>query len=143
MPLIDNEVTCVDADFQSSVPNVTKKQLREIGVNTDSVFAAFMGGSKVICNPPPTDTDTDYCVLVRRIGDFVDENPDWEFIKEDYCGENSTFTTCRRGEYNLLVFSDATEYGACRGATAIAKKANIIDKSKRYRLFETARSPWR
>lgn len=132
-----------DDDFQSSIPNVTKKQLREIGVCTDSVIEAFMGGSKVICDPPPADTDTDYCVLVRGIGDFVDENPNWEFIKEDYLGENSTFTTCRRGEYNLLVFLIAAEYGACRGATAIAKKANIADKSKRYALFETARSPWR
>ena len=143
MSIFSNKVAEV-GEYDSTVPLVPIQALRDIGVSTGVVLECFAGGSKVICNPPPTDTDTDYCVLVRSISEFVDDNDSaWEFGKSDYVGEGTTFTTCRRGDYNLLLFSDKAEYGACRGATALAKHLNIMDKAKRYALFEAVRSPWR
>jgi hypothetical protein len=119
-----------------------------VGANPgDCTFVeGFYGGSRAIVDPPPTDTDCDVVILVRNLGAFQDYLPyDWTTPEKagKYLDESSTFITYRREEYNLMVFSDATEFGAVKAATAIAKHANIKDKAKRYRLFEIARSPWR
>lgn len=108
----------------------------------------FYGGSRAIVSPPPEDTDCDIVLLVASITKFdaalelgweppVFDNP------STYDGDGTTFKTYRKGEYNLMVFDDPTEYGAVKAATCIAKHANIKDKAKRYKLFEVARSPWR
>lgn len=127
-------------DFQADLP-----ALQAVGVNTDGVRDAFFGGSRVICNPAPEDTDCDIVILVKNISHFEHgQTLEWESpSSSDYEGDQDTFKTFRNGEYNLMVFDDPTEYGAVKGATALAQHLNIQDKAKRYALFEKMRSPWR
>ena len=119
--------------------------LRLIGIKTDEVLEAFYGGSRVICNQPPTDTDCDIVILVTSIQRFKWDLDFWwiEADTPDYDVDGDTFRTYRRGEHNIMVFDDPTEYGAILGATALAKHLNIKDKKQRYALFEKIRSPWR
>ena len=119
--------------------------LRDIGIKTEEVVEAFYGGSRVICSPPPTDTDRDIVILVTSIQRFDRDLDFWWIAADtsDYEGDGDTFRTYRRGDDNIMVFDDPTEYGAILGATALAKHLNIRDKKKRYALFEKIRSPWR
>lgn len=118
--------------------------LLALGIKTKAVKDAFYGGSRVICNPPPTDTDCDIVILVTSITSFEsDLGLEWDTPVSDYGGDGDTFKTFRKGEYNLMVFDDPTEFGAVLGATALAQHLNIQDKQKRYAFFEKVRSPWR
>ena len=119
--------------------------LKAIGIETRQVVRAFYGGSRVICNPPPTDTDCDIVILATTLHDFEESlGLEWDTpCQSDYDGDGDTFKTYRHGEYNLMVFDDPTEFGAVLGATALAKHLNIKEKEKRYALFEKIRSPWR
>lgn len=119
--------------------------LLAMGIKITEVKDAFYGGSRVICNPPPTNTDCDIVLLVTSIRSFEkDLHFEWATpASSDYAGEGDTFRTYRRDEYNLMVFDDPTEYGAVLGATALAQHLNIQDKQTRYALFEKVRSPWR
>lgn len=109
----------------------------------------FMGGSRVICSPPPTDTDRDIVILVLDVETAVAklEKNGWVTPELDpeleYEGEDSDFRTVRKGDDNVMVFSNPREYGAVLAATLIARSQNIMSKADRYALFETARSPWR
>lgn len=120
-------------------------ELADIGIETREVKDAFYGGSRVICTPPPEDTDCDIVILVSSITRFENDlSIGWDSpSSSDYDGDGDTFKTYRNGEYNLMVFDDPTEFGAVMGATALARHLNIKDKAKRYALFEKVRSPWR
>lgn len=132
-----------------SIVDIDPAELRSIVGAAASMYVmgSFYGGSRVIVDPHPTDTDCDIVLLVENL--WVFENKiaaEWRSPfehKSDYDGDGDTFRTYRCGEYNLMVFEDPTEFGAVKGATALAKHMNIKEKSKRYKLFETIRSPWR
>jgi hypothetical protein len=107
----------------------------------------FYGGSRATCSPPPKGTDNDIFLHVRDVGTActVLLRCGWDFPlgPSDYNGEYKDFATMRRGEDNVLLFSDEYEFGAVWGATCLAKTMNIQDKAERYALFEAARAPWR
>ena len=110
-------------------------------------IAGFFGGSRATCSPPPTNTDNDMFIHVKDVESacsvLIDSG--WNFSGEDcaYEGEYSDFRTLRKGEDNILLFSDAYEFGAVWGATCVAKTMNLQHKDERYRLFEVVRAPWR
>jgi hypothetical protein len=106
----------------------------------------FYGGSRVICDPAPTDTDCDVCMLVRSaeyardiLVDAGWDTPDLE----EYDGDTDNFYTVRKGEFNILIFEDPVEYGAVLAATCIAMDQNLLVKADRYALFTVARSTFR
>lgn len=126
----------------------TVVELRSIlGANV-GMHCAFLGGSKAMCDPPPTGTDTDICIHVVDMDYAVEQLLDagWELPdcnRCGYAGEYSSFRTLRKGEYNVLLFVEAYEFGAVWAATCVGKHLNIQCKDKRYKLFEVARAPWR
>jgi len=130
-----------------SIQRLFYDDLRSIlGIEPEGFIKGFYGGSRVIVDPPPTDTDNDLVLLVDSVECFHEalDQFSWDTPHDmEYGGKRDTFATFRKGEYNLMVFEDATEFGAVLGATAVAKRINIKSKMERYALFETARSPWR
>lgn len=101
---------------------------------------AMPTGSRVICNPPPTDTDEDWVVLVLDLEAFrvMAEADGWELTTDlDYQGDQpGHFNTYRKGHYNLVVTESAEEYRRWRLATAVAQRLNLMAKEDRIMLFQ-------
>ena len=97
-------------------------------------------GSRVTCNPPPTDTDNDILCLVEDRKQFVAEcgSADFATMTREYTGQSnqSPFTSLRRGDVNLIVTDNDVFYNLFRLATCIAKRRNIMDKADRITLFQ-------
>lgn len=104
-------------------------------------------GSRVTCNPPPVDTDQDILVFVDS------ENADYfvslmkqrgfdvelgEGYAEDALngGESDRFQSYRLGDVNLIVTIDEMFYDRFAYATEIAKRANLMEKEERIKLFQ-------
>lgn len=104
-------------------------------------------GSRVTCNPAPTDTDRDTLVLIkaRQAEEFVDElqNAGCKVeLGDGYAadalnsGQAGRFQSYRMGEDNLIVTIDEKFYGRFVAATSVAKRLNLLDKSDRIALFQ-------
>ena len=110
-------------------------------------ITGFFGGSRATCSPPPANTDNDLFIHVKDVSNALTVliRSGWKMPTDidQYDGEYIDFATVRRGEYNILLFSNPYEFGAVWGATCVAKELNLKRKSDRYALFEAARGPWR
>lgn len=102
-------------------------------------------GSRVICNPPPTDTDEDWLILskeddedllfrdILEMGFFVEGDylyPDYELLA------NSQFLSFRKGTINFILTSNQDFFERFKRATKIAKRLNLLQKSDRIALFQ-------
>lgn len=106
----------------------------------------FMTGSKVICNPPPVGTDTDYVVctydLVKfaQVNDFLKklgftiDGEDEEFA--EYGELNGQFVSFRKDNLNFIVTNSCVFFRKFFNATEIAKAQNLLKKADRIRLFQ-------
>lgn len=111
--------------------------LEKIAVETTPV------GSRVTCDPPPTDTDEDWLILVRErdvstatymleSNGFQLDNPN-----ERYRPEQSTFNSWRGpNNTNLIVTFDANWHHRFLTATKLAKRFNLMTKNERVSLFQ-------
>lgn len=116
----------------------------EYGFRVAGLKCGFIGGSRAIVIPPPTDTDLDMVFHVDNLQYAVEMLlvRGFSTTKGEYLDDN-TFTKMRRGELNLMLFEDAYEFGAVWGATSYAQSYNLRSKPVRYDLFERIRIPWR
>lgn len=104
-------------------------------------------GSRVTCNPAPTDTDQDYLVLVaeedaetvvkqlEKAGCEV-ELGDGYAADALNSGEENRFQSYRIGDVNLIVTIDSGFFDRFMAATSVAKRLNLLDKSDRIALFQ-------
>lgn len=105
-------------------------------------FSTLATGSRVICNPPPTDTDQDFVVLVRDmqeaetylmgVADAVVEGS----RPEDPRNNTSPFLSIRILDLNFIITSDQQFFNQFQLATAVAKRLNLLDKADRIVLFQ-------
>lgn len=104
-------------------------------------------GSRVTCNPAPTDTDQDILVLVSedRAMFFIDEMNAAGFdveLGEGYAedalnaGEDNRFQSYRLQDTNLVVTIDPYFYDRFVAATSVAKRLNLLEKADRIALFQ-------
>lgn len=101
-------------------------------------------GSRVTCNPPPTDTDADYIVLVENHSDFRPHVLGAGFsiggsraLDVDVpLDHDDRFSSYVRGEINLIVTSDASFFRRFMAATSVAKRLNLMHKPDRIALFQ-------
>ena len=97
-------------------------------------------GSRVTCNPPPTDTDEDF--LVCCFNGSADSHLKEQGFKQEgspqfYTGnDDGQFKSFRRGETNVIVTPFLEFFEKFRAATHIAKRLNIMAKSDRIALFQ-------
>lgn len=102
-------------------------------------------GSRVTCNPAPTDTDRDWLVLV----DVASANGLWCWLSENGWeiggslpdDENNTpsdqrFVSFTKGVENVIVTMSELFHRRFIAATDVAKLLNLLDKAHRIALFQ-------
>lgn len=106
-------------------------------------------GSRVTCNPAPTDTDQDYLVLFKNEDSFYDavEELRWDhgfevcgdsdyFVPADEGFQESYFQSFRKGDLNYILTFHKGFFEDFMKATAIAKEYNLLHKHERVSLFQ-------
>lgn len=103
-------------------------------------------GSRMTCDPPPTNTDADYLVVVPPGGNIMQRV--WTYLAtEGFTREGSIryavnqatgegFHSFRRGEVNLLVTQCLEFADRHKAATAECKRLNLMHKPDRVALFQ-------
>lgn len=96
-------------------------------------------GSRVTCDPAPTDTDEDWLVLVREvpIERLQEAGFGQEGSPEFYTGNDAGgFRSWRKGEINLITTQSEEFYRLFLTATYLAKRFNLLRKQDRIALFQ-------
>lgn len=101
-------------------------------------------GSRVTCNPPPTDTDQDVLCLIddSNLDKLLQalEQDGFQFDgSEHYANsleEGEGFRSYRNGEINLVMTTEFDFYHRFMAATSIAKHLNLLKKDDRIALFQ-------
>ena len=114
-------------------------ELREMGCVVDQT------GSTVICDPPPTDTDTDYVVYIqdgpKGAADVIEFLKGQGYIPEgdqdhyDLMNENN-FMSYRKDKINLILTAKPFFAKRHRVATKVCKKLNLLNKADRIMVFQ-------
>lgn len=101
-------------------------------------------GSRVTCNPPPLDTDSDVLLLIdpacwsnlelnmKTIG-FIHEGSD---VSDSINNEAMAFQSFRNGEINFICTHDPEFFKRFVAATSVAKHLNLLSKTDRIALFQ-------
>lgn len=103
-------------------------------------------GSRVTCNPAPTDTDRDWLLLMSNddmtpLFIALDGNG-WTCGGSDIPDDaNNTppedrFWSFTRAEDNLIITTSPTFFRRFMAATAVAKRLNLLHKQDRIALFQ-------
>lgn len=103
-------------------------------------------GSRVTCNPAPTDTDKDWLVLVDKAEEFKLwewlSNSQWEIggsLPDDmkqYINPDDVFYSFTLGVDNIIMTTSAVFHKRFLAATSIAKHLNLLSKNDRIALFQ-------
>ncbi len=103
-------------------------------------------GSRVTCDPAPSDTDQDVLVLVNNeqlcyLLSYCGNNGfilDGSCVEDSaqYLKENGRFQSFTKDKINLIITTDNVFYQRFKAATFIAKKLNLLQKQDRIDLFQ-------
>lgn len=113
-------------------------------------------GSRVICNPAPTDTDEDWVVNVNGkdkllpfrnflLGDGWELSTGEEYISEEEdifsdLSDGNGFASFKKAVegtiYNIILVPSLTTFRSWVIATGLAKALNLADKTERIELFQ-------
>ena len=102
-------------------------------------------GSRVTCDPAPTNTDRDWLVLVdkeneSKLWDYLSTNQ-WELGGSLPDDENNTlpddrFMSFTKGVENIITTNSVVFHRKFLAATSVAKRLNLLDKDDRIALFQ-------
>jgi hypothetical protein len=101
-------------------------------------------GSRVTCDPPPSDTDEDWLVLAQdshTLSLLLDQLAlagfQWEGDTEHYQETTKDgFMSWRKGALNLIVTKSESFWERHRAATHVCKMLNLADKQHRIAVFQ-------
>jgi hypothetical protein len=102
----------------------------------------FACGSRVTCDPAPTDTDEDWLLTVAstllavEVGKWL---VSYGWVKEGTTARYSNdkdFISYRAGELNFIVTSNPEFSKNFKLATGVCKQMNILEKEDRRNIFE-------
>jgi len=94
-------------------------------------------GSRVTCDPPPTNTDEDYLILVAANR--------FAALEVEVVGQGFALGGSRVGDefrsykleaVNLIVTTKAEFFDRFMAATSVAQRFNLLDKADRIALFQ-------
>jgi hypothetical protein len=92
-------------------------------------------GSNYICDPPVTDTDIDYAVLVDDIHKAESYLSGQGWAYGGSAGDDDRFASYKKDNINVILMTDPLYYNRFLAATEIAKKLNLLKKEDRIYLF--------
>ena len=108
---------------------------------TNNVLEMEYVGSRVTCNPAPTDTDEDILVLVESASRFVAtckdngyEGGEVYFNKEG--STTSEFYSLRKEDTNLIVTEKKDFFEKFMLASHVCKSLNVLLKKDRITVFQ-------
>lgn len=112
---------------------------------TDHPIIAYnKTGSRYICNPPVTNTDEDYILLVVTDPSICEWFTNQKFVasvNDAYTHmKKDGFISYRRDHINLIATNSRNFYNNFVKATELAKEFNLTDKKHRIMLFEAMRA---
>ena len=102
-------------------------------------------GSRITCNPPPTDTDEDFLCLVSadKFNEFFNLIcQDYElggsvpFNEKDICSDEC-FSSFTKGTTNIIATASQVFFDKFMIATNEAKRLNLLEKADRISLFQS------
>lgn len=94
-------------------------------------------GSRVTCNPPPTNTDEDWLCYVKDVDVFVELAIKMGYYitsEDDY--EIEYFTSMRKEDVNLIITQESEFFNKFICASNLAKRFNLLHKDDRIALFQ-------
>lgn len=103
-------------------------------------------GSRITCNPAPTDTDEDFLLLAKPgdfallVGILMDEG--WELGGSEIPNEynsiepESRFQSFTYGDKNLIITESNVFFRRFMAATSVCKRLNLMEKTDRIALFQ-------
>lgn len=108
-------------------------------VEATGALLAVPVGSRVTCNPPPTNTDEDWLCLMA--GDPTERMSAAGFKQdgspEFYTGnDNGGFRSWRKGDLNIVTTESQEFFERFETATYLAKRLNLMEKADRIALFQ-------
>lgn len=101
-------------------------------------------GSRVTNDPPPTDTDVDFLVLVTSgksgvasvVNTLAGFGFKWESNEHYQEAARDNFMSWRMGRINLIVTGNRDFARRHSAATAVCRRLNLHDKADRIALFQ-------
>ena len=119
-----------------------------LSVNNGRILAT---GSRVICDPAPTNTDEDWVVYVhnyRNFRTFLQDNG-WatddsydsdrdlfgDEINEDHAISDEGFCSFKKDHLNIILVANNSTFNKWVTATSLATHLNLLDKNSRVQLF--------
>jgi hypothetical protein len=106
-------------------------------------------GSRVTCNPPPTDTDDDWLYLVvdieeavrsfKKDGFYVDGSlMGGSIVPDDQICKHGLFVSLkhRHDVVNIIATSDTDFFNRFLAATQVCTRLNLMNKEDRIALFQ-------
>lgn len=140
MPFDGNETDWIVAPVQNELTTTDLNLLGDLVIH-ELVEEIEPVGSRETCDPPPTDTDADFLVLVDQASKatffewldgqgFQPGGSVGEWMKTDH------WFTARRGIVNLIMVDSRKQFDRFMLATKLAKRFNLLDKQDRVDLFE-------
>jgi hypothetical protein len=118
----------------------------ELRAKLESLNAAFTPcGSRITCDPPPTDSDEDWLVLLpdqqvplsNLVAYLSDDGWTWEGNSQHYQQmAEKTFMSWRKGDVNLIITKNVFFAQRHTAATHVCKTLNLKDKSQRIMVFQ-------
>jgi hypothetical protein len=108
----------------------------------ENLISYHQSGSSVICDPPVTDTDRDFVILVKSI---TEERANliehcWKICgNEDYENPDGIFLALRKGSLNYILVNSQDQYNKWEASMLLAKHRNLVKKEDRIALFRSIR----
>lgn len=111
------------------------------------IVASEYVGSRVTCNPPPTDTDLDILVLATPNAYMVIEaellDKNWTIggsLPSDAARvellHQESFNSYKRDDVNIILTANSTFYAKFLLASSVCKKLNLLKKPDRIDVFQ-------
>lgn len=125
-----------DYDWSPSFPGVNPEIVASFG---GKLLDAKPVGSRVTCNPAPTDTDEDWLVITMEDpeADLVEAGFTQDGSPEFYTGNDAGgFRSWRKGDLNIVTTQSSEFFDRFMTATYLAKRFNLLRKEDRIALFQ-------
>jgi hypothetical protein len=127
-------------DYVSHDWDKYSKEKGELPMNPflDKVVKMEYVGSRITCNPAPTDTDEDVLLLTDDLEALIGDCIEVGFTRD---GDTKAsypegFVSLRSGSMNFIVTDDEEFYKKFMLATHVCKSLNVMEKSNRILVFQ-------